>query len=79
MTTPSKNQANRASKCIDCVNGGGRCPWSQRLELVPGWTVEKVILRTQKNGKSRHEEIFKVIDCPGYSRRRNRGNRDMNH
>ena len=64
---------NRASVCIDCGNGGGRCPWSSRMEPVPGWTVEKVTLRMQKSGKSYYEEVTKVIDCPGYHRRQRKG------
>lgn len=65
----TRNQWNRASICIDCGRGGGLCPWSQRFEPIPGWKAEKVILRTQRGGKSKHEEIFKVIECPGFCRR----------
>lgn len=72
LSNDGSRQANKASICIGCKRGGGRCSWSQRFEPVPGWTAEKVIIRTQSNGKARHEEIYKVIDCPSYQPRKGR-------
>lgn len=68
-TAPGISAANRSSLCFECSRGGGLCSWSQRFEPVPGWTAEKISLRTQRKGKARQMETYRVIDCPGYARR----------
>jgi len=44
--------------CWRCARAGGGCPWSARLEPVPGWTARQVE-GTQHNG-----DTYKVEACP---------------
>ena len=65
------NQDNKASICMECINGGGLCSWSSRCEPVPGWTAEPKKLRA--NGRKHMEDSYTVTACPSYGPRRRRG------
>lgn len=67
------NKETRTNICFDCKKACGGCSWSEydtekkrtRFEPVPGWTAEKVALRTgtDPNG-ARIIETYAISACP---------------
>lgn len=67
------NKETRTNICFDCQKAVGGCSWSEinpdtrkpRFEPVPGWTAEKVLLRTGTDQRGASVvETYAITACP---------------
>lgn len=60
MSGVTKNRFALCWNCYHATNPDGKCPWSSRLDPVPGWVAEPC---TNKGYKT-----FLVLSCPLFAR-----------
>ena len=69
------NKETKTNICFDCQKACGGCSWSEydpqkrgtRFEPVPGWTAEKVPLRTGTDQRgTRVIETYAITACPEF-------------
>lgn len=57
------------TKCWNCKNSTGHCPWSKELKPVEGWTtIPTQIYNSTKNSEQYYYPSYIVIDCPMFKK-----------